>query len=104
MIEIPLNSSFEQLFSIVISGNTYDCRVSYNHRAGIWVMSFRQGDTSIVEGIPLVGGVDLLKHHDIDISNIFAVNVENPNEDAGADNLGTSVRLFVLTDEEIGNG
>lgn len=104
MIEIPLNSSPEQLFSITLSGNTYDCRVILNSRTGVWSISFSQSGVDIVVGVSLLGGVDILKQYNIPIENAYVVNLDDTNEDPSKDNLGAVAKLFILTDEEVGNG
>lgn len=104
MIEIPLNSSPEQLFSITLSGQTYDCRVILNSRTGVWSISFSQSGTDIVNGVSLLGGVDILKQYNIPIKNAYIVNLDMPNEDATKDNLGIVAKLFILTDEEVSGG
>ena len=104
MIEIPLNSSPEQLFSITLEGNTYDCRVILNSRTGVWSISFSQSGTDIVNGVALVGGVDVLKQYNIPIENAYIVNLDNTNQDPTKDNLGTVAKLFILTDEEVSGG
>lgn len=104
MIEIPLNSSPEQLFSITLSGQTYDCRVILNSRTGVWNISFSQSGTDIVNGVSLLGGVDILKQYNIPIENAYVVNLDEPNEDPSKDNLGTVAKLFILTDEEVSGG
>lgn len=101
MIEIPLNSSPEQLFSITLGGNTYDLRVKLNSRLAQWAVSFAQNGTDIITGIPLVGGIDILNQYNIAIENMYIVNLDNPNLDPNVDNLGTVSKLFILTEEEI---
>lgn len=104
MIEIPLNSSPEQLFSITLSGNTYDCRVILNSRTGVWSIAFSQSGVDIVNGVSLLGGVDILKQYNIPIENAYVVNLDQPSQDASKDNLGTVAKLFILTDEEVSGG
>ena len=104
MIEIPLNSSPEQLFSITLSGNTYDCRVILNSRTGVWSISFSQSGADIVVGVSMLGGVDILKQYSIPIDNAYIVNLDDTSEDPTKDNLGTVAKLFILTDEEVENG
>lgn len=104
MIEIPLNSSPEQLFSITLNGNTYSCRVTLNSRTGIWSISFAQAGVDIVNGIALLGGVDILNQYNIPIENVYVVNLDNPKEDASKTNLGTVARLFILTEAEVSGG
>jgi len=104
MIEIPLNSNPEQLFSIVLEGETYDCRVAYSSRVGDWAKSFSQNGVELLNGVPLLGGVDILKQHNLPIKNMYTVNLDNQNTEATSENLGTVTRLFILTEEEIENG
>lgn len=104
MIEIPLNSSPEQLFSITLSGQTYDCRVVLNSRTGVWSISFAQAGTDIINGVALVGGVDILKQYNIPIKNAYVVNLDKANQDPSKDNLGVTAKLFILTDEEVAGG
>lgn len=104
MIEIPLNSSPEQLFSITLNGNTYDCRVILNSRTSVWSISFAQSGVDIVNGVSLLGGVDILKQYNLPIENAYVVNLDEFNSDPGKDNLGTVAKLFILTDEEVSGG
>ena len=100
MIEIPLTSEPEQLFSTSISGVKYNFRVIYGIRSG-WSMSISTDNEDLLDGVSLVGGVDLFKQHNIPIKNAYIVNLNNPSEDATSDNMGTSVKLFILTDDEV---
>ena len=104
MTEIPLNSNPEQLFSITLIGATYDIRVALNSRTGIWSISFSQEGIHIINGIPLLGGIDILKQHNLPISNMYVVNLDNSNEDPTNINLGIVAKLFILTDEEVTSG
>lgn len=101
MIEIPLDSSPEQLFSINLSGEPYDCRVLLNSRTGIWTISFSKSGVDIVIGIPLLAGVDILKQYLIPITNMYVLNLDQPTLDPSKVGLGTSSKLFILTDEEV---
>lgn len=104
MIEIPLTSSPEQIFSITLNGETYDCRVVLNSRTGIWGISFAQNGVDIINGVQLLGGVDILKQYTLPIENAYVVNLEATNQDPSKDNLGTAAKLFILTDAEISGG
>lgn len=104
MIEVPLNSNPEQLFSITLNGNTYDCRVILNSRTGVWSISFSQSGVDIVVGVSLLGGVDILNQYNIPIENAYIVNLNNTNQDPTKTNLGTVAKLFILTEEEVSGG
>lgn len=101
MIEIPLTSDGEQKFSITLEGITYEFRVIYNTRLNLWAADISTGGSAIANGVALVGGKDLVEQYDIPLRNIYAINTTGSNEDANANNLGTDVRLFQLTDEEV---
>ncbi len=105
MLEIPLTSDGAQLFSMTIDTVKYDFRVLYNGRAnppnGLWAMDISFGEEELINGVALVGGVDLLSAYNLDLKNMWAINVNGTTEDANADNLGTDVKLFILTDEEV---
>tara|TARA_R110000822_G_scaffold84867_3_gene199026 strand:- start:8976 stop:9320 length:345 start_codon:yes stop_codon:yes gene_type:complete len=101
MIELPLNSSPEQLFSVTIGDNSYDCRVTLNSRSGVWSISLSLLGVSLVEGVALLGGVDIFSQYKIPITNAYIINLDNSTLDPTPDNLGTSVRLVIFTDEEI---
>lgn len=100
MLEIPLSSDAEQIFSIPLDGTLYNFRVIYNTRLGVWSMDISQGSTELCNGITLVSGVDLLSSYRLDLKYLYVFNIVDPSQDATADNLGTDVRLYKLTEEE----
>lgn len=104
MIEIPLTADPEQNFTITLNDTNYGIRVILNSRTGLWAMNFSVDEVPLVSGVGLVGGVDILSQYNLDISNMFIVNLVSPNQDPSKDNLGTGARLFMLTDEEVVNG
>lgn len=104
MIEIPLDSKPEQIFSITIDGNTFDCRVILNSRTGVWSISFAQSGVDVINGIALVGGIDILNQYNIPIENAFVINLDQTNLDPSKTNLGIIAKLFILTDAEVSGG
>lgn len=104
MIQIPLTSAPEQFFSIVIKEVKYDVRVTLNSRTGIWSIGLSKKGKDIISGIPLLAGVDIFDQHNLGIGKGYIVNLENSNKDPSRTGLGTSSKLFILTEEEIENG
>lgn len=100
MIEIPLNSSGEQLFTIVIGTIRYDFRVTYNSRMETWFSSITV-DGKVYNDIALLGGIDITKQYAIPLNNLFVVNLVNSNKDATESNLGVEVKLFKLEESEL---
>lgn len=99
--EIILTSDGSQQFSTVLDGVSYTFNVSYNTRMNIWTCTISTGGNVIVSGVVLVGGVDILNQFTFNLKYMFVVNLDNPTIDAGANNLGTDVKLFKLTEAEV---
>ena len=99
--EILLTSDGSQNFSTVLDGVTYEFNISYNIRIGVWTANISVDGIDLVNGVVLVGGVDIVTQFTFDLKNLYMVNVNNPNLDANAENLGTDVKLFKLSDDEV---
>ena len=103
MIEVPLTSNPEQLFSIVINEIKYEVRVVLNSRTGIWSISLSLQGEEIITGIPLLPGVDIFEQHNLRLGKAYVVNLENPDRDPSKTGLGVSSKLFILAEEEVEN-
>lgn len=101
MLEIPLTVDGEQEFDVPLNGVKYNFRVIYNTRLGIWSMDIALQGVELISGVALVIGANLLARYNLPLSRLFMVNVLEGDADATADNLGSGVRLFVLTAEEL---
>jgi len=101
MIEIPLTSKPEQLFSIVIKATKYDMRVILNSRTGNWSLDLAAGGVDLVSGIALLPGADIFDQYNLDIGIGYIVNLENPRRDPTVDQFGVLSRLFILNEEEL---
>lgn len=101
MIEIQLSSRPEQLFSVVLNGAKYDIRVTLNSRTGVWSIGFSKQGVSIVQGIALLGGRNILAPYNLPFNNAYIVSLNNLSLDPTKTNLGTEARLFILEDDEL---
>ena len=104
MIEIPLTSKPEQLFSIVIKETKYDIRVLLNSRTGVWSLDLAAGGKDLVSGIALLPGADIFEQYNLDIGMGYIINLDNPRQDPTRDEFGKLSRLFILTEEELQDG
>ena len=104
MIEIPLTSKPEQLFSIVIKETKYDIRVLLNSRTGVWSLDLAAGGKDLVSGIALLPGADIFGHYNLGIGIGYTINLESPRQDPTRDEFGKLSRLFILTEEELQDG
>ena len=101
MLEIPLNASFKQEFNIVLFGTNYDIYIALNSRLEIWTIDFSIDGDYVVRGVPLLSGIDILKQHQIEIKNMFILNIDEPTLDIDKVGLGTDSKLLVLEEDDI---
>jgi len=101
MIEIPLTSEAEQIFTIELNSVVFSFRVIYNTRLGIWSADISSGGNELVNGVALVTGLDIMAPYNIGLTNLYVINIAVNNAEANSSNLGTDVRLYQLTDEEV---
>ena len=87
----------------MINGVNYRMRVMVNSRDSQWSLDLSSGGVDLVNGVAMVGGVDIFKQYPhIEIKNAYIVNTENPREDPTPENLGTYSKFVIFSDEEIG--
>jgi len=107
MIEIPLTNDPEQIFSIRLNNVNYDFRVILNSRAnngrGLWTVDISRQGVDIISGLTLVSGVNIVSQYNLPFTNLFMVNLNNPELDPTKANFGTGSKLFTLSEEELNN-
>jgi len=99
--EIILTSDGSQKFTIILDGINYSFNVMYNTRIGIWTANISTEGVELVNGIALVGGVDIVKQFTFALKNLYIVNLNDPKIDATKENLGTDVKLYKLNVAEV---
>lgn len=99
--EITLTSDGSQTFSTVLDGITYDFIINYNTRLNLWTFNLISEGLQLVNGVALLGGVDIVKQYTFSLKNLYSVNIDNPTIDAIESNLGTEVKLYKLTQSEV---
>lgn len=100
-VEIPLISA-PQTFSVVLAGVTYNMTVRWCAPGGFWGLDIADAsDNTLVGGIPLITGGDLLEPYEyLGISGALTVVTDY---DAGAPptstNLGSQSHLYFTTSD-----
>jgi len=96
---IPLNNVNQNIQTSLL-GVTYSLTVRWNALANLWYLDIDDvNDDPILNGIPMVAGVNLLKQYTyLGIGGaLVAQNVPNPLLPIGLDDLGkTGFLLFVV--------
>ena len=106
-------------FTCALNGTSYRFDVQWNERTAIWLFDLylADSDTPLVVGLPILLGGDILgAYRYLGIGGLFAVDMdanmqkgapadteENvlASDDAGVDDLGSRVRVFYLTPDEV---
>lgn len=98
--EIPLTPD-PQTFLISLAGEEYRMTVRWNAQAQLWSMDLGfDGDDPLVQGAPLVAGLDLLaQYRFLGIGGSLVVQTDfAPELPPTEDNLGTQGRLYFVTE------
>jgi len=98
IVEIPISSdSGNYNFQTELDGTDYILRFRYNGRSTSWYMDMSTPENApIIMGIKIVVGTELLssfKHLAIPQGIMYAVNLENVNQEPTRNNFGSEIRL-----------
>lgn len=90
--EIPLTAN-NQKFSILLGKNIYKLRLIYRTKA--WFLDiFNSDDQSLILGLPLRQGINILEQHQHLINGSLYVLNQNIDETHAFSELGSKIRLF----------
>jgi len=102
-IIIPLKSKAYYNFFIALEDLNWKITMRWNDTTAAWAMDLEGiSESSIkVEGIRLVGGVDLLKPYAIkELGQMFIFDTEEKNEDPNFDDIGNRFILYYFDTTE----
>lgn len=105
IIQLPLTSDPAQDFVINLGGQQWELYIRYNDRSSFWTMDITEynSQTSLVIGMPILLGCDLLAPYILDNGSMVATDTTGLGKDAGADDLGTRVIVFWYSPDEVAN-
>ncbi len=99
--EVPLSNDPEQLFRFNAGGASYEARVIFNYRSGMWSISLATNGAPLVSGVPMLSGIDIFRQYNIGIKNVYMVNVENIIADPTSSGLGSVSKMIIFDDGDI---
>lgn len=90
--EIPLTSDPSQRLEIELNGIRYFFTVSFNWNGGKWYFTLENSTGTIIKGVSMLLGQDMLDaHEDIELGQLWMIDLSGKNEDALFDDLGSRV-------------
>lgn len=98
---IPLSALPSDVFRMELDDKLIRVQTKYNTRAAYWTYDLYINGTIKAYGLALLIGADILKPFNFDIGVQFCLNVEEHNIDANSENLGSSVKLIRISEEEL---
>ena len=106
MLEIPITSQPEQIFTIATEFGTREIRIIANLRLEKWTMSFYSVvdgvSAPIITGISLLPGTNIIKQYPEILQDAMIIaNLDDYRDDPTLDNLGTVCKLIFLDAEEL---
>lgn len=103
IIELPITSDAAQTFVTQLDDVKYQFDVIYNDRSGVWTMTITEyvAQTVIVNGLPIVLGQPLLEPYNFGIGELLVVDTSGSSRDAGADDMGTRVKVYWASADEV---
>ena len=103
IIQLPVTSDPAQDFVINLGTQKWEMYVRYNDRGGFWTMDITDynSQTSLVTGMPIVLGCDLLAPYTLGNGSMLAYDTTGSGTDAGPDDLGTRVVLYWVSADDV---
>jgi hypothetical protein len=101
--EVPVASDPAQSFTTQLGPRKIQFDLRWNDRASVWVMDLTDDATGsvLLRGIPLVLGCDLLEPYNLGLGRLVVIDTSRTNTDASYDDLGTRVKLYWLSADEV---
>jgi hypothetical protein len=97
--DIPLKPQ-AQTFAIALNGTTYHLTLSWNTISLCWVLDIAdEGDVAIIQGIPVVTGLDLLYQYQyLGIKGSLVVQTDyDPSVVPGYGSFGVDGHIYFVT-------
>lgn len=106
MITLPLTADPCRTFTTAFGEARYRVTTTWNDRAAVWTMDLDDAGTgqSLVRGMPLVLGANLLRAFCPRLGSMYAVDTTAEpgfGADAGPDDLGARVQVVWLAPGEV---
>lgn len=102
MLQLPLFPEESFSYKITIDDLEWNIRIAWNNREGSWYLNLsNELNSTYVNGIGLLGGVDILKQYPIDLKYLYLFNISDSYEDPTVDNLSTQFALIKFDESEI---
>jgi len=99
VFQFPLSSDRENYkFLIQLDGQRFTLFLKFNYRLALWIMHVMDAnETPIVQGVPLLVGINLLfrfKQETLPLGDLFVVNLEDGTTEPDKNNIGKTTLMI----------
>ncbi len=103
MIELPLDQVASQRFTIQLGSTKFSFTINWNDRAEYFTLKMvEEGtDETILEGVPVILGCDLLEPFNYGIGSLLVVDTSGRGEEAAIVDLGVRTQIYWFSPEEV---
>jgi hypothetical protein len=101
IVQLPFTNDPAQQVTVQLGTVKYDFTVRWNDRARTWCLDMldHNSQSPIVQGVPLVLGLDLLQPLAlVGVGSLVVNDEDNSGLDAGPDDLGGRVNVYWFSD------
>lgn len=104
--EIPLTADPSSIFEITLNSRLFRFQTKYNARGALdtipyWTIDITENDQSVVSGVVLVLGNNLLRQLNLGIGALVMVDRTDTGTEANENNLGDTAILLYYTPNEV---
>lgn len=103
IVELPLSSDPAQTMVTQLGDVKYGLEAKYNDRSGVWTLDISLATTGevLVQSLPLVLGQDLLEPYNFSMGSLLVVDTSGRSRDAGPEDLGSRVKVYWFSPDEV---
>lgn len=105
ILDLQITNEPCQRFEITLGETDYFVEIKFNDRSNVWTIDLTESITNkiLFAGTPLLLAEDLLSPFNYGIGKLMLVNNSAELKDATSENLGSTLSLYYLTEDEIIN-
>lgn len=103
ILELPITNDPAQEFITQLGDRKFSFEIKYNDVSRVWTMDIADpiSNLPILLGLPLILGANLLEPYNLNIGGLGAFDTTSLAADATAEDMGTRVKIYWWTDDEI---
>lgn len=103
MLVLPVDSSYDQRFTVQLGDDRYVVEARWNERGKIWTLDLTRDidQQLLIAGVPVLAGQDILAPYALGRGGLIVTDLGLRNSDPGPDDFGDRVIVTWLSNDEL---